>query len=68
MASSDVPHPIWVDRSIIDQALNISETLVNLNYLMCVEADDPARTRGYGSHSEERLQALVRLLQSIPVA
>jgi hypothetical protein len=68
MASRDLPNPVWVDRSLIDQALNITETLVNLNFLMCAEADDPARTRSYGNHSEERLQALVRLLQSIPVA
>jgi hypothetical protein len=66
MASRDVPHPVWVDRNVIDQAMNITETLVNLTYLMCVEADNPECVRSYTSLSEERLQTLARLLQSIP--
>jgi hypothetical protein len=65
MESRDVPHPIWIDHGIIDQVMNITETLVNLNYLICVEADDPARVRTYANLAEERLQTLARLLQSV---
>lgn len=67
MASPDFPHSIRVDPNFIDQAMNIVETLVNLNYLTCVEADDPHQVRTYASLSEERLQALARLLLSIPI-
>jgi hypothetical protein len=68
MESHNLPRPIWVDPGFIDQAMNIVETLVNLNYLTSAEAEDPHHVRYYASQSEERLQALGRLLMSIPIA
>jgi hypothetical protein len=64
MVSRDVPHPVWIDRSVVDQALDLTETLVNLNYLICAEADDSARVRTFANHTAERLQTLASLLQS----
>jgi hypothetical protein len=39
MESHNLPRPIWVDPGFIDQAMNIVETLVNLNYLTSAEAE-----------------------------
>jgi hypothetical protein len=66
LTSSDVPHPVCVDRDVIDQVMNITETLANLNYLICVEAENPAIIHSYTKLAEERLQTLARILQSIP--
>jgi len=48
--------------SILQKSCNILESLSNLLYLAEVEADDPEKVRIYVSLSQERLQAMTRVL------
>ena len=48
--------------SILQESCNILESLSNLLYLAEVEADDPEKVRIYVSLSQERLQAMTRVL------
>jgi hypothetical protein len=48
--------------SILRKSCNILETLTNLLYLAEMEADDPQKVRTYLSLSNERLQAMTRIL------
>ena len=48
--------------SILQKSCNILESLSNLLYLAEVEADDPEKVRTYVSLSQERLQAMTRVL------
>jgi hypothetical protein len=46
------------------EAADITETLRNLAYLICAEADHPAKVRYYGTMSEARLAELTELLKT----
>jgi hypothetical protein len=50
------------DDRFCQEAANIVEALSNLTYLICEEADRPAKVRQYASMSDERLRAMNRLL------
>ena len=45
-------------------AVNISETLWDLAYLIGIDADQPERLRLYAEEVDERLRALAGLLRS----
>ena len=49
-------------RAFIRKAANHAEALTNLIYLICEEAEHPAKVRHYASLSEHSLQALIQLL------
>ena len=49
---------------LVLHAVNISETLSNLAYLIGIDADQPERVRLYAEQVEERLRALGSLLRS----
>jgi hypothetical protein len=52
------------DDEFVLHAVNISETLSNLAYLICIDADSPERVRLYSEQVDERLRALGSLLRS----
>ena len=54
-----------IDRDTLHQLVNLTETLLNLNYLIGLDSEDPDAVRRYVLQSEERLRALGKLLQSI---
>ncbi|WP_158945986.1 hypothetical protein [Granulicella sp. S190] len=60
-SKADVPNP--PDRLFIREVTNHAEALYNLIYLICEEADHPAKVRHYASLSEHSLQALTQLLR-----
>ena len=68
MDSMDAPHRLWVDREMLDQAVDIAEALANLNYLICVECEKPALVRWYSDQADEQIQKLGYLLRSIDTA
>jgi hypothetical protein len=68
MDSMDAPHRLWVDRKMLDQAVDIAEALANLNYLICVESEKPALVRWYSDQADEQIQKLGDLLRSIDTA
>jgi hypothetical protein len=49
---------------LVLHAVNLSETLSNLAYLIGIDADQPERVRLYAEEVEERLRALASLLRS----
>jgi hypothetical protein len=49
---------------ITSDALNITETLSNLTFLMRLDAESPNLVRKYLEEAEERLRALSALLSS----
>jgi hypothetical protein len=48
--------------AFLRKATNHAEALSNLIYLICEEAEHPAKVRHYASLSEQSLQALTQLL------
>lgn len=62
MAFQDLPHTN--DRDFLDHAVNISETLSYLTYLLCIDAENPERVRLYAEQAQERVRALGSLLRS----
>jgi len=52
------------ENEFLAHATDISDTLANLTYLICVDADYPARVRLYAEQANERLRALGSLLRS----
>lgn len=61
----DLSHSFLVDHSFVIDAGNIAEALSNLQYLICMDAADPAKVRSYSDQIAERVQALGVLLRSI---
>jgi len=55
---------IFDDDQLHIQTANIVEALINLNYLVSEEADNPSKVRRYASMTEERLNAIVHLLKT----
>jgi hypothetical protein len=53
-------HP--TNGTFLRKAANHAEALSNLIYLICEEAEHPAKVRHYASLSEQSLQALTQLL------
>ncbi len=49
---------------VTSEALNITETLSNLPFLLRLDADSPHLVRSYLEEAEERLRALSALLSS----
>ncbi|NYF90979.1 hypothetical protein RBB79_15295 [Tunturiibacter empetritectus] len=49
--------------AFLRKAANHTEALSNLIYLICEEAEHPAKVRHYASLSEHSLQALTQLLR-----
>jgi hypothetical protein len=45
-----------------NQTASLLEALFNLNYLIGVEANKPAKVRAYAKSSDERLRALADLI------
>jgi hypothetical protein len=45
------------------EASNILGALVNLNYLVREDAENPSKVRHYASMTEERLEAMTQLLK-----
>jgi hypothetical protein len=50
--------------SVRQKGCNILEALSNLLYLADLEADDPEKVRSYLSMSKERVEAMVKVLES----
>jgi len=48
--------------STLRKSCNILESLSNLLYLAEIEADDPQKVRTYVSLSQERLEAMTKVL------
>jgi hypothetical protein len=58
---TDIP---WADHELfICRAFNRTEALCNLIYLVCEEAEHPAKVRHYASLSKQRLQSITQLLR-----
>jgi hypothetical protein len=55
----------WIDRKVVEQVVDITEALANLNYLICVESQKPALVRWYSEQADDRIRALGKLLHSI---
>jgi hypothetical protein len=62
MDSQPVSRAFWSEDDLAENAMNILETLGNLNYLIQVDARDPSLVRSYANQAEERLVALRDLL------
>jgi hypothetical protein len=56
--------PPATDTVFLARTSNIIEALCNLNYLICAEADNPGMVRRYSSQAEERLRAMIHLLDT----
>ena len=54
-------------HSVSHEALNITETLSSLAYLIGLDAEDPSLVRSYADEAETQLTTLARLLRSITV-
>jgi hypothetical protein len=52
------------DCEFMHHAINISETLSYLTYLLCIDAEEPERVRLYAQQVQERVRALGSLLRS----
>jgi hypothetical protein len=52
------------DRIFVHRMADIVESLCNLTYLICEDADYPEKVRQYAGISEERLRTLIELLRS----
>ena len=68
MASENLSHADTIscanDHDFLNHAINISETLSYLTYLICIDAESPDRVRLYAKQAQERVKALGSLLQS----
>jgi hypothetical protein len=56
--------PTRDDNEFYQQASNIVEALVNLNYLACEYADYPVKVLSFANLSGERLNAMTQLLKT----
>jgi hypothetical protein len=63
MEDSEAGGPQRPDKQFIRRAANHAEDLCNLIYLICEEAEHPAKVRYYASLSDQRLQALTQLIR-----
>lgn len=62
MNSQSVSVPSRAGFCIPVDAVNIMETLSNLNFLIRLDAEKPELVRGYVDQAEERLKVLTELL------
>ncbi len=61
----DQPRRYVVDEDLLDRAVNITETLTNLLYLVRMTASDPEEVGYHAAKAEEILQSLGDLLKSV---
>lgn len=59
-----ISHPCAVDSEFVIKALDITEALANLTYLISLDSGDPDKVRSYAGLVEERLHALEDLFRS----
>ena len=65
MDPMEAPDGVWIDRKVVEQVVDITEALANLNYLICVESQNPALVRWYSDQADERIRMLGKLLHHI---
>ncbi len=65
MNSRNSPNSHHVDDEFVRRAANLLETLCNLNYLICVEAQNPELVKAYANQAEQCLQKLGLLIRSV---
>ena len=58
------PHPRGINVEFMSKAVDITEALTNLTYLICLDSGDPRKVRSYAMLAEERLRALGDLFRS----
>lgn len=61
MTTTESPFFEELTPAFLREASDIVEALYNLNYLICEDANNPAKIRQYANLSEERLSAMIQL-------